>query len=83
MNITIIINMSIIIITMITIKHGPNFNTTTIIIIIITASNFSIANELFDFLHLGREHATRPRAILACGNIWNGNIWETINRGSI
>jgi hypothetical protein len=84
MNITIIINMSIIIITMITIKHGPNFNTTTtiiiIIIIIITASNFSIANELFDFLHLGREHATRPRAILAYVNIWNGNIWEIINR---
>jgi hypothetical protein len=77
MNITIIINTSTIIITIITIKHGPNFNTT---IIIITASNFSIAYELFDFLHLGREHATRPRAILAYVNIWNGNIWEIINR---
>jgi hypothetical protein len=62
MNITIIINTSTIIIT-ITIKHGPNFNTT----IIITAYNFSIVFELFDFLHLGREHATHPRAILAMG----------------
>jgi len=59
-------------------RHGPNVNTITIIIIIImTATNFSIAFELLDSLRLGREHAPRPRAIVA-GNIWNGNIWELI-----
>ena len=57
-------------------RHGPNVNTITIIIIM-TATNFSIAFELLDSLRLGREHAPRPRAIVA-GNIWNGNIWELI-----
>ena len=44
-----------------------------------TATNFSIAFELLDFLRLGREHAPRPRAIVTgnIGTVTFGNYYKT------